>query len=559
MAELKTNLGRKLLESGLITAAQLDSAREAQRLNPLPLTAVLVQLGYVPESVLMSFLAREAGVSLWDGHVSASAASLVSGEICRRHLLLPVKVDGEKLLVAMADPDDVEAIDVVRYATRLRVEPLLGSPAKLQAQIERAFGGSESGSGVQDLVTSAEAERTLAEQLRAEVEEDTPLVSFVNEIISEAVREQASDIHLEPRLGRLEVRYRIDGRLRRIREVPASLQPMMVARIKIISDLDISESRLPQDGRAAFRFDGRQIDLRVSITPSHHGQRVVIRILDRFASIRRLEEVGFTEQNLGLFRDLINQPHGILLVTGPTGSGKTTTLYGALSELNDEATNIMTVEDPIEYEIDGVNQTQVNERIGLGFAAQLRSMLRQDPDVILVGEIRDRETAETAIRASLTGHLVLSTLHTNDAVSAIPRLLDMGIDAYMLGTSLIGVVSQRLVRVLCIGCMAARDTSEKERALWTQAGCAAPGKVPVAVGCPMCGGMGYKGRVAVHEVLEISAALSQMIANRSPLPEVRREALQAGFRPIHQHALQLIEEGMTSLEEVRKKVKFVAS
>jgi type IV pilus assembly protein PilB len=331
---------------------------------------------------------------------------------------------------------------------------------------------------------------------------------------------------------------------------------MIIARLKIMSDLDIAESRMPQDGRTATRFDGRQIDLRVSILPAHHGQRIVLRILDRFASIRRVDEIGFTEHNLALFREMIYTPHGVLLVTGPTGSGKTTTLYGAITELKDVSNNILTVEDPIEYEIDGVNQTQINEKIGLTFAAQLRSMLRQDPDIILVGEIRDAETAETAIRAALTGHLVLSTLHSNDAVSSIPRMLDMGIEPFMLGTSLIGVVSQRLVRVLCIGCMGSREATPGEQGIWMAAGRKPPAKLPIGVGCPMCGGSGYKSRVAIHEILPISNPVGQLITERAPVAAVRAEALNWGFRPIQEHALELIEQGVTSLEEARKKVKF---
>lgn len=555
----RRKIGEVLVSVGLITNAQLTQALDAQRTIPMPLGALLVHLGFVSEDIMLGVLAQEYGVEPWpldQWPAAPDAIARVPADICRSHIVLPVAVHGDVLSLAMANPDDVEAIEMVRYATRMQVEPFLATRFRLQQAIERIHGTGKLAQTVDQLVESAVKEvdvRVAASEIIAEAE-SAPVINLVNQLFEEAIRAQASDIHIEPRKDRLEIRMRVDGQLRPLRDLPTSIQPMVAARIKIMAEMDVAEFRLPQDGRLVLFVDGREVDFRVSVIPSRHGQRVVLRILDRFIGLRRLDEVGFTPHNLAIFKELIQLPHGVLLVTGPTGSGKTTTLYGALSDLRNSSTNVMTCEDPIEYEIDGVNQTQINAKIGLTFARQLRAVLRQDPDVLLVGEIRDTETAETAVRAALTGHLVLSTLHSNDALSTIPRLLDMGIEPFLLGTSLIGVVSQRLLRKICPACKETRVLTEWETALWERMGRTAPLMVPKAVGCPACFGGGYRGRTAVHEILPVFGHVGELIANKGSQDSIKDEAVKWGYEPIQSHALTLIEEGITSLEEARRVI-----
>jgi type IV pilus assembly protein PilB len=379
-----------------------------------------------------------------------------------------------------------------------------------------------------------------------------PIVNLVNNLLSEAIRAGASDVHIEPRSERVDVRYRIDGQMKKVSEIPQALLPMITTRLKIMAEIDIVEFRVPQDGRVTVQIDGRQVDLRVSVLPNYHGQRIVLRILDQSKSLKSLNEIGFRDRDLHLFRSLVRKPYGMFLVTGPTGSGKTTTLYAALAELREVTNNIMTCEDPIEYDIDGINQSQVNEKVGLTFASQLRATLRQDPDIILVGEIRDGETAQTAMRAAMTGHLVLTTLHCNDAASAIPRLLDMDIDPFLLSTSLIGVMSQRLLRVLCPHCKDEEIADGEDRALLEAYGFAAE-PVGIPKGCAMCSGTGYKGRAPVHEIMPVTPALARMIAEREPVESLRKAA---GFVGMQEEAIEMALAGLTSLAEAQRVVFF---
>jgi type IV pilus assembly protein PilB len=555
-------IGDLLVSVGLITQEQLSLALEAQRTISMPLGSMLVHLGFANEEVMLGVLAREYGVRPWsldEFPPNPMALAKLAGEVCQRHVVLPVSVDGDTIILAMANPDDVAAVEFVRYVTRMKVEPVMATRLKLITMIDRLYSTGRGALSVDELVDTAIKEYDNdhgidPNQLEITEEDTAPVINLVNQIIEEAVRARASDIHIEPRRGRLEIRFRIDGQLRHLRDVPGKLRPMMVARLKIMSDLDVAETRLPQDGRISQRVDGRAVDLRISMTPSQHGERVVLRILDRFVGLRRLEEVGFTQHNLELFEELIRVPYGVILVTGPTGSGKTTTLYGVLSELKQETTNIMTCEDPIEYEIDGINQTQINEKFGLTFARQLRAILRQDPDIILVGEIRDSETAETAIRAALTGHLVLSTLHANDAISAIPRLLDMGVEPFLLGTCLVGCVSQRLVRVLCPKCKSTRPPTDLETLIWAAHHRQVPSELPMAVGCPQCTSSGYHGRTAVHEIMPVLGSVGPLIVSRESTEVIKSEAVKYGYRSIQEHALDLIEAGQTTFEEARRMV-----
>lgn len=566
MAPIKKRLGDHLLSLKLITIEQLDRALAVQREAPAPLGSILVSLGFLTEDLLLNALAAQMSVSPWrlgEHAPTAEAVSKVPGHLCRTYQVLPVAVRGDLLILAMRNPLDLDAIDLVRNFAGMRIEPVLAEADRLMKAIEDAHGRDAMIGRVDSFVSAAlEDFKVSANAKKAEslTEVDTrPVVSLVNQILSDAVRLGASDVHIEPRSDRVDIRYRIDGEMLKVKEIPISLHPMLTTRLKIMAELDIVEFRIPQDGRVSASVDDREIDLRVSVLPNQHGQRIVLRILDKTASVKRLEEIGFSDRHLRMFREQIRKPYGILLVTGPTGSGKTTTLYGALSELKSEKNNIMTCEDPIEYEIDGINQSQVHEKVGLTFVSQLRAILRQDPDVIMVGEVRDGETAETAIRAALTGHLVLSTLHCNDAPSAIPRLLDMNIDPFLLSTCLVGVVSQRLIRLLCPHCRVNASPDEEERQVLSTM--LASNETPMlwkSTGCRACNNTGFKGRTAVHEIMPMPGMVARAIADRESVEVVREIAAKFGYKPMRHEALDLVLHGQTSLAEARRQVFFEA-
>jgi type IV pilus assembly protein PilB len=548
-----------LLRRRLITEEQLEGALQAQRTMPLPLGAILIRQGHLTEESLLGAMADYANVRPWRLDLNPptpEALEKLSGEVCHTNRILPVAVRGETLVIATADPDDIEVMDLARYATRMAIEPVLADRERLLKAIETAYGRS---TPVEDLVDQAlkdfQVEAKKDREPATLTEADTrPVVGLVNQILADAIRMMASDIHIEPRADRIEVRFRVDGQLKKVREIPPDLLPMLTTRIKIMSDLDIVEFRIPQDGRVAVTIDNRKVDIRISILPSHHGQRIVMRVLDKAHSLKRLEDSGFTNRNLDLFRSLVRKPYGLFLVTGPTGSGKTTTLYAALNELRDETNNVMTCEDPIEYELDGVNQSQVNEKVGLTFARQLRAILRQDPDIVLVGEIRDAETAETAVRASITGHMVLSTLHCNDAPSAVPRLIDMGVDPFMLSTSLVGAMSQRLIRRICPACRAARRPTTAEADLLRAYGHDFVPEIFEPKGCLSCNGTGFRGRQAVHEIMPVVPSVARMIGTHQDLASVTEEARLHGYSSMQERALELVLLGHTSLDEARRVV-----
>ena len=561
----RQRLGELLVTHRLLTADQLAQALELQRRRPQPLGQILIQLGYITEERLLQACAVQKGVNAW--HLqhdppASEALVLVPGNLCRAHMLLPVRVKPDRLYLAMRDPGDIDAIDMVRNFTKMRVEPVLASEERLLRAIEELHGpatGTEDGDITARLVSEAmsEMQGDSAETDGGITEaEMRPVVGLVNEILAEAVKMRASDIHIEPRKDRVEIRYRMDGQLQRIHEIPVKLRAPLTARLKIMSNMDIVEYRLPQDGRMTFTSHGRTVDLRVSVLPAYHGQRLVLRILDKSATLRTMSDLGFNDHNWGLFEEMIHKPYGLVLVTGPTGSGKTTTLYAAINQLRETSNNIMTCEDPVEYDIDGINQSNVNEKIGLTFASQLRAILRQDPDVVLVGEIRDQETAQTAIRAALTGHLVLSTLHCNDSPSAIPRLIDMGVEPFLLSTALIGVTGQRLLRRLCTHCKEQYAPSPEDRA---QIGATFAGDLPMlwrAVGCLRCADTGYSGRMAVHEIFPVAPEVQHAIAACEPMDSLRRTASGYGYQPLQADAVERVLAGDTSLSEARRLVFF---
>jgi type IV pilus assembly protein PilB len=559
----RKKLGDLVVEQGKVTPQELETALSYQRATGKPLGEVLILLGITTEAQLMEVLASQQSVESWDlkdNPPTSDALERVPMDLCLKHLLVPVKVSDSTLTVAMRDPGNLEVVDLMYATTRLRIEPVQASDAQLTAVLQELYGKDPLYRTSFEKFVSKALEDIKVDQpaedhwLEVTEEETRPVIGIVTQIINEAADMRASDIHIEPTSGDAEVRYRIDGRLLRVRQIPGSLVRMVVARIKIMAELDIASHRLPQDGRVELREGLRSLDLRVSVLPTQYGSRIAIRLLDRSNALKTLDKLGFAENTVEVFRDIVTKPYGIVLVTGPTGSGKTTTLYAALNEVHDVGMNIMTCEDPIEYELKGVSQSQVNEKAGLTFATQLRAILRQDPDVILVGEIRDRETAETAVRAALTGHLVLSTLHCNDAANAIPRLIDMGVEPYLLSTSMIGIVAQRLLRVLCPTCKVQRDSTDSERRMLASLGFDNVHSLWSAVGCKKCNLSGYFGRIAVHEVLPVTEGIHELIAERATPDALRAAAEPYGFRPLHQDALDRVLTGETSLEEVRRMI-----
>lgn len=561
-------IGDVLLELGFITSDQRQEAIERQRETGEPLGQVLADLGYIEEKIMLMVLAAQKDVvpcHLEGREFPQEILSLLEPDFCRRNQCLPVELTHGKLLVAMRNPLDIELIDAMETRTGYKIEPALSSLRRLEAAIDAAYARDRRADHakvdelVQDalgLVTHRPGEAAHTQNLENLEEETRPVIGIVNKILADGIRMKASDIHIEPTANSLMVRYRIDGRLLKSNEIPAKLIPMVTARIKIMAELDPLEWRIPQDGRMSVDINGKEIDIRLSILPSLFGSRVVMRILDRNVGLKRLEELGFSENNLRIFRTLIRRPYGLFLVTGPTGSGKTTSLYAALNEVKDDESNIITCEDPVEYNIDGISQSQVNPKIGLTFAAQLRSILRQDPDVILVGEIRDQETAETAIRAAMTGHMVFSTLHCNDAPGAIPRLLDMGVDPFLLSTSLIGVMGQRLLRVLCQECRSASAPNPNEVRMLQGFGDRQVDTIWHATGCPSCHEAGYRGRMAVHEIMPVTHEVSAMIANRTAIESITDIARLYGYRTMQQDAFDRVVSGRTTLKEAQRLIAF---
>lgn len=504
MAIMKKRLGDLLVENGIISQEQLEEALVEQRKTKRKLGDLLINQGYITEQQLIEVLEFQLGiphVSLFKYQIDPAITQIIPESMAKRYQVLPFMKEGSKLMVAMADPLDYFAIEDLRMSTGFRIEPAISSRDELTRAIARHYGMRDSMSQMMvELPTQEEIEETEI------TDEDSPIVRLVNQMIQQAVSLRASDIHVDPGENNLSIRYRIDGTLRTERIIPKQMQGFITARLKIMARLNIAERRLPQDGRIKMQFDYKMVDIRVSSLPTMHGEKIVLRLLDLSTGVKSVDTLGFTDGNAEAFRDMISKPYGILLITGPTGSGKSTTLYSALSQLNTENANIITIEDPVEYQLEGVNQVHVNPAIGLTFAAGLRSILRQDPNIVMVGEIRDTETAEIAVRASLTGHLVLSTLHTNDAISTISRLRDMGVEPYLIASSLLGVVAQRLVRKICPDCKEEHKPTEQEAIMLRRY------SLPAEViyrgrGCGNCNNTGYRGRIAIHEVLTINDRL----------------------------------------------------
>ena len=552
-------LGQILIAKGILSEDQLRIALLEQMKSNQPVGKLLVSLGFVSEATLRDALSESLGkqsIDLSNAIIDPSALKLVPRDLAKRHLLLPLDFDAAhlRLTVAIADTNDIVALDKVRTLVDgpLEIDTLLAGETEIGRAIDLAYGYELSIDGILHEIETGEID---FRGLQASSDEySQPVVRLIDSILTDAVKRDASDVHFEPESGFLRIRYRIDGMLRQIRSLHQSYWPAMAVRIKVMSGMNIAETRAPQDGRITLNMRGRQIDFRVSAQPTIHGENIVLRILDRQKGLVPLEGLGLTERQLDQLKLMIARPEGIILVTGPTGSGKTTTLYSVLNHINSEGVNIMTLEDPVEYPMTLVRQTSVAEAAKLDFANGIRSMMRQDPDVILVGEIRDAETAEMALRAAMTGHQVYSTLHTNSAIGAIPRLLDIGVLPDIMAGNIIGVVAQRLVRRLCPHC----KTPYQAEAHETRLLCGDPDTPrPVifrACGCERCDFQGYRGRLAIMEILRMNADLDELIARRSTGREIRHLADRQGFIPLADDGLRRVLDGSTSLEELARVV-----
>lgn len=534
----KKRLGDILIESNLITDRQLQQTLKEKRADQKLGDALLLR-GLITERQLIEVLEFQLGiphVKLGSYPIDTALHTLVPKDMAKRNLLLPIKKDKEKLMVAMADPLDFYAIDDLRLATGLQIEPVIASKNDITQAINKyyGFGNQHDQSTMQKEVVN---------------ENDDSIIRLVDRIFIQAIEQKASDIHIDPYETKMNIRYRVDGLLRTVSTIGKEKQSPVTSRIKIMANLDITETRIPQDGRIQINLENTRVDLRISTLPTLYGEKIVIRLLDLSQQFLHISQLGFTEENEAKLLHLIEQPTGMVLITGPTGSGKTSTLYTALTRLNDETVNIITIEDPIEYQIEGINQIQVNNNVGLTFASGLRAILRQDPNIIMVGEIRDMETAEIAIRSSMTGHLVLSTLHTNDAASTITRLVDMGIEPYLVASSLTGVVAQRLVRVVCPGCKIAYEPSEKEKELFNQMNIQLD-VLHRGVGCESCHYSGFSGRIAIHEIIKIDEDVQNLIIKRAPSHEIQRHIQECGTCTLIKDGLLKVSMGLTTVEEV---------
>lgn len=551
----RKKIGDLLIERGFITREQLEQALQQQAASGKRVGTILVEIGAVTEEQLIDTMAEKLSiprVSLDAMVIDPSVIQRVPVEIARRHTLVPIFGIGNTLTVAMADPLNFLALDEIKYHTGSDIKRAVATISEIKAAIDEYYSVADSLQGIVGKSELNEIEELSADE---DVDEDSdiPIVKLVNLIISKAVKDSASDIHIEPDSANLRIRYRVNGAMREEASPPKSMQNELISRIKIASDMDVSEKRLPQDGRFMMRVDARPIDLRVSTLPTIHGEKIVIRILDPKNVRLKFEELGFRESLKESWQTLINKPEGLILICGPTSSGKTSTLYATLQDINSIEKNIITVEDPVEYSLPLINQIQINEKAGLSFPSTLRSILRQNPDIIMIGEIRDSETAQMAIRSSLTGHLVFSTIHTNDAPSAITRLADMGVEKYLVTAALKGILSQRLVRVNCPNCS---EVYEPPAQVIKRAGMHDVTEViqfKRGSGCSQCKNTGFKGLTGLFEYLEITPEIVEMVLRDAPLNSIRDVARRNGYLPLFEAGLELVTRGVVSLEELLKE------
>lgn len=551
----KIRLGEALINDGLITEEQLKKALEMQKGSGRKLGETLIDAGLVTDEQIAQVLSRQLGyenVNLQNIAIPQNVLDLVAPAVLKKNKVIPIEIAPDNmniLRVAMADPMDMVAMDDISIITGLQVEPVVATARGVMLAIDRFYGGGEVDEALEDYVKERE-EQEQADDFDDDIN-SSPIVILVKEMIEKAARQRASDIHIEPLEKKVRIRYRIDGALYEKAKYDVKILPAMIARIKIIGGMDISEKRKPQDGRITQIVDRTEYDIRVSVLPTVYGEKVVMRLASKNALNREKGQLGLKPQEMKRFDHILKNPHGILLVTGPTGSGKSTTLYTALSELNTEDVNIITVEDPVEANIDGINQVQVNNKADLTFASALRSILRQDPDVIMIGEIRDQETASIAVQASITGHLVVSTLHTNSSASTITRLADMGIEPYLIADSIVGVIAQRLVRRLCPACKRPRLATPDELELLNKRPDEAV-QVYEPCGCPECDNMGYKGRIGVYEIMEMTPKLRYIISKEGGAEAIKEQAVKEGMHTLRMSAGEYVLDGITSMSEMIK-------
>jgi len=552
-------LGRLLLESNLIDVDQLDEALEEHSSTGKSLGRVLIDKGVLTEGQLTSVLAEQIGiryVDLSNYAIDPACATLIDANLAKRYTVIPIDYDDGKLMVAMSDPTNVFALDDLRIMTGMEILPVVTTKDDIIASIDRYLHSTTEMDEAMEGLPSLDDITTEEDEDMQDVGEDAPIVKYVNLIISEAVNEGSSDIHIEPGEKDVRIRYRIDGVLRETRRSPKRIHPGIVSRIKILGNMNIAERRVPQDGRFALEAAGKHIDLRVASIPTVHGEKIVLRILDSSNILLGLSDLGISPEPLKAFEASFKKPYGTCIVTGPTGSGKTTTLYAALSELNKRDVNIITVEDPVEYQLSGTNQVQVNAKVGLTFALTLRSILRCDPDIVMIGEIRDSESAKMAIESALTGHLVLCTLHTNDAPSAMTRMIEMGVEPFLIASAVDSVVSQRLARKLCTRC---RQETTYPAEYLEKIGFPVDGDMVTVYkadtkGCPFCNHTGFRGRIGLYEILEVDEEVEKLVVNMNTAREIGVAAHEKGMSTLREDGWIKVTQGVTSIEEVLRVV-----
>jgi len=554
-------LDQLLLARHLLTDEQLEEARDTALQRGRSLGRVLIELGYVSEAALVAILAEQLGlefIDLSETPLDASAVGLVPQTTARRHSCIPVRIEDEKLILAMADPANVVAVDDIRALTKRDVRTVVATKVDVQGAISRYYRLDSAAESLAEEAATAhdDEQKSLEEAVGSAGAEDAPIIKLVNMLITQAVNDRASDIHIEPQERDVLVRYRVDGVLHEVMRPRKSVQAGMTSRLKIMADVNIAERRLPQDGRISLTVQGKQIDIRLATLPTVYGEKIVMRILDKSSVLLELSDLGFLPGNFERFEKSFVKPYGEILVTGPTGSGKSTTLYATLNILNKPDRNIITVEDPVEYRLPGVNQVQTNPKAGLTFSSALRSILRSDPDVVLIGEIRDRETAQIATEAALTGHLVLSTLHTNDAPSALTRLIEMGIEPYLVSSALDCVLAQRLARKLCEKCKEPYVPTDEElhSSHFPMNGQSEPPKLFKAAGCSTCAGTGYKGRMALHEVMPVTEELERCVVEGASSEVAKKVAIEQGMLTLREDGMAKVLAGKTSIQEILRVV-----
>ncbi len=561
ISQTRKRIGDVLIDANIINQEQLMTALEEQRKTGKRLGEVLVELNYTDETEIAEAMSQQMKIPLAkirEAKLAQEIIELLPENIVRKNNVIPFELDENNpniLRIAMADPLDIIAVDDISIITNMQIDIMVATPSDIMYAIEKYYGNEQSAK-----LAESFAQERMDKNQKLKKEEDgndevdnSPIVLLVNKIIEQAVNERASDIHIEALEDQVRVRYRIDGAMQEVMRYPKDLQSAIVARIKIVSGMNISEKRAPQDGRMTLVFNRVEYDLRVSSLPTTFGEKVVMRIASKSGLNKEKSELGFQEEELKRFDDILKNPHGIILVTGPTGSGKSTTLYTVLNELNGGDVNIITVEDPVEADVDGINQVQVNEKAGLTFASALRSILRQDPDIIMIGEIRDEETASIAVKAAITGHLVVSTLHTNSAASTVTRLEDMGIEPYMVADSVVGIIAQRLVRRICPKCHVQKQMTDTDKFRLRLRGDSHPMIYePSESGCAYCNNSGYRGRIGVYEIMPITPTLREVISRGGGAEEIQKTALKEGLTTLRLGAAKLVLKGVTSISEVER-------